>query len=331
MKALAVISLVLIGLTSCDGLFTSDPVKFRGKAQGTYYAITYYDEEKRDFSREIDSLLTEFDKTASVYESNSIISKVNKNKPYTLNRIFLDIYKKGMEVARDTDGKFDMTVMPLVNAWGFGFETRKKVDTAKIDSIMQFVGYEKIRLEGGKLIKEYPRVQLDFNSIAQGYSVDWVADFLESKGIENYLVDIGGEVYAKGKKPGSEFWRVGIEKPAEDKQSAREIKDVIALKNKAMATSGSYRKYYKKNGVKYSHTINPQTGFPVKHTMLSASVLADDAVTADAYATAFMVMGFEKSKAFINKKPGLEGYFIYSDRDGKLKTYFTSRVRELLY
>ncbi|MCF8231086.1 MAG: FAD:protein FMN transferase [Bacteroidales bacterium] len=331
MKKIAIISLMLMGLASCKGLFTSDPVRFKGEAQGTYYAITYYDDEQRDFSEEIDSLLTEFDKTASVYVPNSIISKVNKNKPYTLNEIFLDIYKKGMEVARQTDGKFDMTVMPLVNAWGFGFETRKKVDTATIDSIMQFVGYEKIQLQDGQLVKEDPRVQLDFNSIAQGYSVDWVADFLESKGIEDYLVDIGGEVYAKGKKPGAEFWRVGIEKPAKDKHAAREIKDVIALKDKAMATSGSYRKYYEKDGVKYSHTINPQTGFPVKHSMLSASVVADDAVTADAYATAFMVMGLEESKKFINKKPGLEGYFIYSDRDGKLKTYFTSRVRELLY
>jgi len=331
MKNLFALSFILIGLMSCRNIITPEPVKLQGEAQGTYYAITYYDSEERNFAQEIDSLLTYFDQVASVYEPNSIISKVNKNQPYELNDIFLEIYKEGMEVSRKTGGKFDMTVMPLVNAWGFGFETRQKLDSAQVDSLLKFVGYEKIRLKNEELIKDVPGIRLDFNSIAQGYSVDWLADFLESKGIENYLVDVGGEVFASGKKPGGDFWKVGIEKPARNKSDAREIKDVVALKDKALATSGSYRKYYEENGVRYSHTINPETGYPVKHSLLSASVLADKAVTADAYATAFMVMGLEESKDFINKNPDLEAYFIYSDRDGELKTHYTQGVRELLY
>lgn len=331
MKNLIALSFILVGLISCRNFTTPEPVKLHGEAQGTYYAITYYDNEERNFSEEIDSLLSYFDQVASEYEPNSMISKVNKNQPYELNDIFLDIYKEGMEVSRKTDGKFDMTVMPLVNAWGFGFETRKKLDSAQVDSILQFVGYEKIRLQNRRLIKEKPEIRLDFNSIAQGYSVDWLANFLESKGIENYLVDVGGEVFARGNKPGGHPWKVGIEKPAQNKTDAREIKDVVALKDKALATSGSYRKYYEEDGVRYSHTINPETGYPVKHSLLSVSVLADETVTADAYATAFMVMGLEESKNFINKNPDLEAYFIYSDRDGKLKTHYTQGVREILY
>ena len=331
MRKLMLLTFLFAAVTSCDVFDTPEPVKLNGMAQGTYYSITYYDDDRRDFSQEIDSLLSYFNTVASVYEPNSIISKINKNQSYKLNSMFLDIYTKGMEVARMTDGRFDMTVMPLVNAWGFGFTTRQKLDSAKVDSILQFVGYEKITLKDGRIIKEDPRIKLDFNSIAQGYSVDWLASYLESKGIEDYLVDIGGEVYARGKKPGGDYWKVGIKKPARNKNDAREIKEVVALKDQALATSGNYRKYYQKDGVRYSHTINPETGFPVKHSLLSVSVLAPEAVTADAFATAFMVMGLKESKKFLKKNPDLDAYFIYSDRDGELKTWFTSGIRELLY
>lgn len=313
------------------GCSSPEPVKLSGVAQGTYYAITYYDDKQRNFKKPIDSLLADFDKTASVYEPSSVISKVNKNEPCQLNDTFIEIFRKGMDVSAKTAGKFDMTVMPLVNAWGFGFETRQKLDSAKVDSILDFVGYEKIALQDNKIVKEDPQVELDFNSIAQGYSVDLLADYLESKGIKRYLIDIGGEVYANGKKPGGGFWKVGIEKPAHNRDDARKVKAILALRNKALATSGSYRKYYESEGVRYSHTIDPETGFPVQHSLLSASVLADDAVTADAYATAFMVMGLEASKAFIKENPDLEAYFIFSDRDGKLKTDFTEGIRKLLY
>lgn len=331
MRKLMLLFFLFATITSCEVFYTPEPVKLTGMAQGTYYAITYYDKDQRDFSEEIDSLLSYFNTVASVYEPNSIISRINKNQPYKLNKMFLDIYNEGMKVARKTDGRFDMTVMPLVNAWGFGFTTRQKLDSAKVDSILQFVGYKKIALEEGRITKKDPRIKLDFNSIAQGYSVDWLASYLEGKGIDNYLVDIGGEVYARGKKPGGNHWKVGIEKPAQSKDDAREIKEVVALKDQALATSGSYRKYYQKDGVRYSHTINPQTGYPVKHSLLSVSVLAPEAVTADAYATAFMVMGLKESKKFLKKNPDLDAYFIYSDRDGKLKTWFTSGIRELLY
>ncbi len=324
------ILLMLLALAGCKNFNSGPAVKLTGAAQGTYYAVTYYDEEQRDFQQEIDSLLDAFDMSASVYQPSSVISLVNSNQSDTVDEIFREVFLKGIEVAQITDGAFDMTVMPLVNAWGFGFKDPEMLPEDKVDSIMQYVGYKKVSLNGDRIIKTNENVMIDFNAIAQGYSVDLVGSFLEEQGIENYLVDIGGEVLANGKKPGLGLWKVGIEKPTENSTSPRTIKAVVSLKNRALATSGNYRKYYEKNGVRYSHTINPKTGYPVKHFMLSASVMARDAATADAFATAFMVMGLDKAKEMVAQRDDLEAYFIFTNPEGVMRTHATPGMRRFM-
>jgi len=318
-------------LASCTQMPPQTPVKLQGETQGTYYAITYYDTENRDFQTEIDSVLHGFDLSVSMWVPTSIISKVNNNDTSViLDEYFIDNFNLSEEVSQATGGNFDCTVAPLVKAWGFGFDETKHVDQHIIDSIEEFIGYQKVKIENGKVVKEDPRMSIDFNAIAQGYSVDVIAAFLESKGINNYLVDIGGEVKGKGKKPDGTFWMVGIEKPAENMDSERTLKAVVALKNKSIATSGNYRKYYEENGIRYSHTIDPKTGYPVQHSLLSASVMADNTAIADAYATAFMVMGFEKSLEFVEKQKNLDAFFIYSDNAGVVQTYLTNGFRKAL-
>lgn len=306
------------------------PVSLQGKAQGTYYTIIYYDSLNRNFQPQIDSLLDAFDKSVSLWVQNSIISRVNRNDTTVkLDSNFIGNFKYSQQVSKETKGAFDITVGPLVEVWGFGFENRENVTPEIVDSLLKIVGYKKIKIINGNVIKADPRMQIDFNAIAQGYSDDVVGKFLQSKGILNYLVDIGGEVKAKGQKTNGP-WRVGIEKPSVDKNSQREVEIAVALKNKSLATSGNYRKYYIKNGKRYAHTINPHTGYPVQHSLLSASVLADNTALADAYATAFMVMGFQKSKEFVLNHPGLEAYFIYSGKNGKFKTYATPGFKKII-
>lgn len=306
-------------------------IKIGGETQGTYYAITYFSEDSINLQSSIDSLLIRFDSTASVYKPNSIISRFNSNDPsVTADEMFGVIFNKAMEVSGKTNGAFDITVGPLVNAWGFGLDNRMKMNQQRIDSLLPLVGYKKIRLENGKLIKNDPRIQIDYNAIAQGYAVDVVATFLDSKGIQSYLIDIGGEVLGRGTKPGGEKWSVAIEMPTKNADDERSVQAVVLLQDMAISTSGSYRKFYEENGIRYSHTIDPSNGYPVKHSLLSASVLAKDCMTADAYATAFMVMGIEKGKEFLKKHPKLEVYFIYTGSDGSMQTYYTKGFDKLL-
>lgn len=291
-----------------------EPVKFTGEAQGTYYAITYFDEHNRNLQPQIDSLFVAFDLSASVYKKESVISRFNNNDTTVVaDEVFTEIFRKAMEVSENTGGAFDITVMPLVNAWGFGFTERSKVDSAMVDSLMPLVGYKKITLVNGRLIKANQKMMIDYNAIAQGYTCDVIGKFLENHGIDNYLIDVGGEVLAKGQKPDGNLWNVAIEKPAESMESDRQIQLTVHLKDRALATSGNYRKFFTEGGHKYSHTIDPATGFPVQHTLLSVSVIADDCMTADAYATAFMVFGLDKTKEYLKKNKGMEAYLIYDD------------------
>lgn len=319
--------LVVIGLAACNSKIKNfEPVKFTGEAQGTYYAITYFDDQSRDFQSSIDSLFKSFDLSASIYKKESIISRFNNNDPtVSADKTFEIIFKKAMEVSKITDGAFDITVMPLVNAWGFGFKERSKVDSARVDSLLPLVGYNKIKLVNGRLVKDNPDMMIDYNAIAQGYTTDLIGTFLEQKDIHSYLVDVGGEVLAKGTKPDGSSWNVGIEKPAGSADDAREVQIVIPLDNKALATSGNYRKFFIEGGQKYSHTIDPKTGFPVHHSVLSVSVVANDCMTADAYATAFMVMGLEKSKQFLSGVDTLEAFIIYDD-NGSTKTWSSNEI-----
>lgn len=308
-----------------------EPVRLLGEAQGTYYSIIYFDNELRDFQFEIDSILKGFDRSVSLWVPNSILSRINQNDTSAIpDKYFIDNFELSMEVAEKTNGDFDLTIGSLVRAWGFGFDAEKKVDAEIIDSILQFTGYKKVRLENGQVLRDDFRTTFDFNAVAQGYSVDLIGDFLEANGIKNYLVDIGGEVTAKGEKPGNQKWKIGIEKPAETQTDERNLKVVVEVRDKSIATSGNYRKFYEENGVRYSHTINPKTGYPVQHSLLSASVMSDDAATADAYATAFMVMGLEDAKRFLTQQSDLEAFFIYSGTDGEYNTYATPGFQEAI-
>jgi FAD:protein FMN transferase len=314
--------LLVLLLASCR--HRKDPVlvKFGGETQGTYYAVTYYADDSINLKSSVDSLLNRFDSTASTYKPNSIISRMNSNDvSVRADEMFTFIFQKAMEVSEKTDGAFDITVGPLVSAWGFGLSNRLKMDQHKVDSLLPLVGYHKVMLDNGKLIKTDPRIRIDYNAIAQGYAVDVVAAFFDSKGIQSYLIDIGGEVLARRTKPGGEKWSVAIEMPTKTADDARTIKAVVSLQDMAISTSGSYRKFYEQNGIRYSHEIDPATGYPVEHSTLSVSVLAKDCITADAYATAFMVMGVERGKEFLKKLPKLDVYFIYAAPDGSMKTY----------
>lgn len=319
---------VLLFFTACNN--KKNLIKIEGNAQGTTYHITYITEGDINYQTAIDSLLKNIDYSMSTWLPNSLISRINNNdKTVLADQYFIDVFNKSLEVSQKTDGLFDVTVGPIVNSWGFGFSKKETINNNSIDSLLHFVGYKMVRLEGHKIIKEKPQIQLDFNAIAQGYSVDVLANYLESKGINNYLVELGGELKAKGKKDADENWKVGIDKPNEKELPERKLQAIINLNNKALATSGNYRKFYVEGGQKFAHIINPKTGYPAKQNLLSTTVIADDCITADAYATAFMVMGLEQSKAFLekNKELKLEVYFIYDDR-GIWKTYTSKNLKK---
>jgi thiamine biosynthesis lipoprotein len=305
-------------------------VKFTGETQGTYYAVTYFSSDGKSYQTEVDSILKVVDQSVSMWAPNSLLSRINRNETGVIPDVILtDLVKRSGEIFEETGGAFDPTVGPLVNAWGFGFSGKMKMDQHIVDSLLPLVGYQKITLDRS-IQKSDPRIQLDFNAIAQGYSVDLIGHFLEEKGIKNYLVDIGGEVTGKGIKPEGENWKVGIEKPTDNASYGQGLKAIVRLHNRALATSGNYRKFYEENGIRYSHTIDPETGYPVKHSLLSVTVLAENCTDADAYATAFMVMGLEKSKEFLKSRNDLQGYFIFNDEGGTLQTYSTDKFREII-
>jgi thiamine biosynthesis lipoprotein len=327
-KILFPIFSTLIMLTSCSS-DKNEIVKLEGNSQGTTYHITYLSDHAILYKKEIDSLLTDIDASMSTWIPNSIISRINNNEDNVIiDDYFKTVFKKSLEVSEKTEGNFDITVGPLVNSWGFGPTTKNSLDKTEVDSLLQLVNYKMVSLRDNKIIKEKPAIKIDFNAIAQGYSVDVIADFLQSRGINNYLVELGGEIKAKGKK-GNEEWKVGIDQPSEKKGEERKLEAIINLNNQALATSGNYRKFYIEGNQKLSHIIDPKTGYPAKHNLLSTTVLADDGITADAYATAFMVMGLKRSIAFIekNKSLNLEVYFIY-DENGQWKTYTSKSLKQ---
>lgn len=324
--------LVFLTIISCGR--KQDPIRLLGDAQGTYYSIIYIDKEQRNFQEQIDSILNDFDQTASLWVENSLLRRVNRNEDSIVNDMFADLLAKSNEINEYSNGAFDCTVGKLVRAWGFGFDHREDLSDEIIDSLKAYID-ARVTTEkngSGDLIIRKPNkeIEIDFNAIAQGYSVDIIGAFLESKGVNDYLIDIGGEVLGKGEKPNGEKWVVGIEKPAENKDSERAIETAIELQNESVVTSGNYRKYYEKDGVRYSHTIDPKTGRPVEHTLLSASVVAKESWRADALATAFMVMGLEKSLEFIEQHPEIEAAFFIYNENGEYKTYATEGFKRLI-
>ena len=288
-----------------------------GMVFGTIYKITY--QHNDDLQNDIKAAMMEVDNSLSPYNPSSIITRINHNEDTVLNEHFVHVFNLAQQISSETEGAFDITVAPLVNAWGFGFKHSIDIEPSVIDSLRQFVGYQKIKLEDGKIIKEDERTMLDCSAIAKGYGVDRVARLLDQKGVKNYMVDIGGEVVLKGKNPRMKNWRIGINKPVEDSLSVnQEVQTILEVSDVGMATSGNYRKFYYKDGKRYAHTIDPRIGTPVQHNILSATVIAKDCTSADAYATAFMVMGLEKAKAFCEAHPELHAYFIC---DGEGESY----------
>lgn len=300
-----------------------------GLVFGTVYKITY--QHKENLKDRIVEELERFDGSLSPFNDTSIITKVNRNEPVKIDTYFRTCVSRALEISEETDGMFDITVAPLVNAWGFGFKKGAFPDSAQVDSMMQFVGYQKIRLEGDSIIKDDPRVLLNCSAVAKGYAVDVIARFLESEGVENYLVDIGGEIVTKGMNPDGGIWRIGINKPIEDSLSInQEIGKVLELRDAGLATSGNYRNFYYKDGVKYAHTISPKTGYPVQQSILSATVVARDCMTADAYATSFMVMNLEQVKAFVQKNHEVDVYLIYAGPEGGYEEFYSEGMKKYL-
>jgi thiamine biosynthesis lipoprotein len=308
-----------------------ESIKIEGEAQGTTYHISYFDSQNRNFQSEIEKILADFDKSVSTYLPTSIISRINNNdKNVKVDKYFKACFKKAKEVWKNTNGAFDPTVYPLVNIWGFGPEKKQIIEKNKIDSVLEFVGFELIKLEGNRVVKIDSRVKLDFNAFAQGYSVDVVSEFLNSKKIDSYLVEIGGEVYAKGKKPDNSNWTVGIEKPIDNKEATNPLKAIIKLENIGIATSGDYRRYTIENGIKYAHHIDPKTGYPTKNNLLSATVFSNKCITSDATATGILVMGIEKAKLFLESRPEIQAYLIYSDEKGNFQVYETPHLKSIV-
>lgn len=308
-----------------------EPISIAGEAQGTTYHITYFDIKNRNLQPQIEKILTDFDLSVSTYIPNSIISRINSNvKNVKVDTYFKACFNKAKEVWKNTDGAFDPTVYPIVNAWGFGPGKKQKIEKQKIDSILQFVGFDLIELNGNKVIKKDPRVALDFNAFAQGYSVDVVSDFLKSKRITSFVVEIGGEIYANGKNENGEFWKVGIEKPIDNKENGNPLKAIVKLENLAVATSGNYRRFIIEDGIKYAHHIDPKTGYPTKNNLLSASIFSKECITSDANATGILVMGLEKAKVFLELHPELQAYLIYSDENGVYQIYETPGIKALV-
>jgi thiamine biosynthesis lipoprotein len=298
-----------------------------GYTQGTTYHITYYDPQGRNLVSQVDSILEGFEQSLSIYRPQSLISRINNNDSSAVaDYLFTEVFNKASEVSEATGGAFDITVGPLVNAWGFGKDTLPRIDSSRIDSLLKFVGYKKIRLINGRIVKEDPRIFIDVNAIAQGYTCDIVARYFEQLGIKNYMVEIGGEVRARGKNPNGRTWRIGIDKPLTGNYiPGYELQAIVPLRNAALATSGNYRKFHVINGVRFAHTIDPHTGYPVMSNLLSASIIAADGITADAYATACMVMGLDRSKQFLEKRKDLLGYLIYSDSAGNFRIWHSAR------
>lgn len=289
---------------------------------GTVYHVTY--QHNKDLQENIEAEMKKVDDALSTFNKNSILSKVNQNEPVELNDMFKDVFNMAEQISKETDGAFDITVAPMVNAWGFGFKKGTPPTKHVVDSLKSLVGYQKVRLESGRIIKQDPRIMLDCSAIAKGYGVDVVANYLKKEGIENFIVEIGGEVVSSGISEKRLPWKIGVTKPVDDSiRQDQELQTILNVTNKAMATSGNYRNFYYKNGKKYAHTIDPKTGYPVQYGILSATVLADQCAVADAYATSFMVMGLDKTKEILKKHPELMVYIIYADSRGNNKIWYS--------
>lgn len=296
---------------------------------GTIYHITY--QSDKNYQKEIEAELKKVDQSLSPFNKTSIISRINRNENVAVDEMFKEVFTLAENISKETDGAFDITVAPMVNVWGFGFKQGITPSKEVIDSLKAIVGFHKVALVDGHVKKQNPNTMLDCSAIAKGYGSDIVARFLKSKGIENYMVEIGGEVVTRGNSEKRVPWRIGVNKPTDDSlNTSTELQTVLNVTDKAMATSGNYRNFYYKNGKKYAHTIDPKTGYPVQHNILSATVIADNCATADAYATSFMVLGMDRAQKILAKHPDLLAYLIYSDDKGKMQVWYSPSMKKIL-
>ena len=326
-----IFSFFILVFFSCSSQNQPILVQNTGETQGTFYHIKYLSENGESYKIKIDSLLSKIDSSVSIYKPYSIISRLNKGEQVQTDDIFNSVYSDAVRVYNNTKGYFDCTVSPLVSYWGFYKNWGQEdidIDSSEIQEILKNIGTHRTERMDGSVYLD-PGVQIDFNAIAQGYSVDLIADLLENKGIQNYLIEVGGEIKAKGVNADADIWRVGIDKPLEEMDVEDRFQFILELDNKSLATSGNYRKSYEKDGVKYSHTINPMTGFPVQNHLLSVTVVTNECSLADAYATAFMAMGVEKTKKLIEfVDDQLDVYLVYTDKNGYWKTYISPGMQK---
>lgn len=329
--------LAILLLTACDNNQEKTPdaltyLKISGITFGVVpYQVTYGSMDKRDLSAPIDSILSALNGSLSTYVPQSEISTFNQQHELTYSStFFLPILKASQEIYQITAGAYDPTVGPLVNLWGFGPGQEDALpDSTDIQNALQRVGFDKIEFNESAVSTQYDQY-LDFSAIAKGYAVDIVAEYLTGEGIINFYVEIGGEVRCAGKNPSDKIWRTGISDPQLSSDSGKELAAIVTIENKSIATSGNYRNFYIKDGKKYAHTISPFTGYPVQHSLLSASVFADDCMTADAYATAFMVLGLEPSIQLVNANPSLDAHLIYADEEGKLQSFTSEGIQSAM-
>lgn len=302
-------------------------ISISGEAQGTTYNITYSDIQNRNFKQAVDSILNRFDQSLSTYVKSSEIVQFNKSDSFQFKSpYFYPVLKKSNEIYKASNGAFDPTVYPLLEAWGFGPEKVAFPDSSRIEEIKEYVGFEYINFDKQRVIKEKRKVSLDFNAIAQGYSIDVVFDFLKSKGIRNMMVELGGELRVTGKNENQDLWTIGIDDPkTEAGQQAKRVA-IIKLDNEAISTSGNYRNFFIHEGVKYGHSIDPKTGYPIQRDIISSTVVAPTCMDADAWSTAFMVCGLEKAKEILDNQKQLKAFFIYEDSNGDLQQYISENL-----
>ena len=299
----------------------------KGFIFGTVYNITY--QSDKNLEKEIIRELDKVDASLSPFNEKSIISKINRNEEAVVDNYFYDVFNLAIQISEDTNGAFDITVAPIVNAWGFGFKSGSSPTSQYIDSLKQFIGYKKVRINKDKhVVKQDERIMLDCSAIAKGYGSDVVARLFNAKGIKNYMIEIGGEIVASGLSEKRLPWKIGITKPSEDSLgTSNELQTILNITDCAMATSGNYRNFYYKNGKRYAHTIDPRTGYPIQHNILSATVIAKSCAQADAYATSFMVLGLEEAKKILERHPQLLAYLIYTNKDNEYEVWHSPALK----
>ena len=308
---------------------------YQGEALGTTYMVSYFSNEDLNFERSMDSIMDEINSSMSTYITKSDISRINRgDATVKVDKNFVNVFNASNKIYKETNGFFDPTVGVLVNAYGFGpGEPLKTIDSVKLDSLKNLVGFDKISINEDRTIqKEDPSIYLDFNAIAKGYAIDVIAEYLESEKVDNYLIELGGELRAKGRNLENEnSWIVGIDDPNQQ-EGKRRLFAKLKLENSAMATSGNYRKYREDSitGQKYVHTVNPITGKAERSNLLSASVLAGNCMLADGYATAFMALGLERTKEVLGKLDDVEVYILYSTEDGEMEVFSTPGFEKYL-